>query len=268
MLTLPAELEQNWPTRGYYGTLRHNSRAVYQRYMGWYDGNPANLHPLPQSETAEKYVEMMGGVDKVVATAQLSFDKGEYQWVAELLNHAVFAQPDHLEAKALLATTYDQMAYQAESGPWRSEYLTAAHELRHGITMKPMAISDAVGLLKLTPTAEFLKSFAVRIDPDKAEGKDLTIELSLKDVNETFVLVLRNSVLNYYQKDKLKHSNVEADVSLSMNKDVFLSVLTQSADLKDLLLGDALTVEGSKLDLLSFFASMDSPNMSFPIVTP
>ncbi len=267
-IELPESLSNQFSARGYYGTLQHNAKAVYQYYMGWYDGNPANLHPLPQSETAEKYIEMMGGADKVVATAKIAFDKGEYQWVAELLNHAVFAQPDHQEAKALLATTYDQMAYQAESGPWRSEYLTAAHELRHGITMKPMDLSDAVGLLKLTPTAEFLKSFAVRIDPEKAEGKDLTIELSLTDVNETFVLVLRNSVLNYYQKDELEHSTMAANVSLSMNKDVFLSVLTQSAKLKDLLLGDALTVEGSKLDLLSFFASMDSPDMSFPIVTP
>lgn len=270
-IELPESLNQQFSSRGYYGTLQHNAKAVYQFYMGWYDSNPANLHPLAPANSAPKYIEMMGGIEAVVSKAQSYFNEGEYQWVAELLNHAVFAEPDHKGAKALLAQTYDQMGYQAESGPWRSEYLSAAHELRHGITVQPPGMEDASGLISLAPTEEFLKSFAVRIDPEKAKGKDLLLELTLPDVDEAYSLVLRNSVLHHYSKQpKQQAGSIEraADVSITLNKDVFLSILTGTADMKEILLGDAVDVEGSTLDLISFFASMDKPDSVFPIVTP
>ncbi|MEH6556291.1 MAG: alkyl sulfatase dimerization domain-containing protein [Oceanicoccus sp.] len=267
-IELPQSLGQHFSSRGYYGTLQHNAKAVYQFYMGWYDSNPANLHPLAEADSAPKYIEMMGGIEAVVSKAKSYFDNGEYQWVAELLNHAVFAEPNHDGAKALLAHTYDQMAYQAESGPWRSEYLSAAHELRHGITLEPMGLADAGGMIALAPTEEFLKSLAVRIDPEKAAGKDLLIELILPDVNEAYSLVLRNSVLNYYPRHNISYDDQEIDVSITLNKDVFLSILTRTANIKDLLLGNAVDVEGSRLDLISFFASVDSPDSVFAIVTP
>ena len=118
--------------RGYYGDLRHNVKAVYQLYLGAYDGNPANLNPLPPQESAKRYLELIGGADKAVAAAQAAFDKGDYRWAAELLNQAVFGQPDHQGAKELLARTYEQMAYMAEAATWRNSYLTAAAELRQG----------------------------------------------------------------------------------------------------------------------------------------
>ena len=130
MVKLPKSLASYPGTRGYYGDLRHNVKAVYQFYLGAYDGNPANLNPLPPQESAKRYLELIGGADKAVAAAQAAFDKGEYRWAAELLNQAVFGAPDHKGAKELLARTYDQMGYMAEAATWRNSYLTAAAELR------------------------------------------------------------------------------------------------------------------------------------------
>ncbi len=131
-LELPESLRTSFANRGYYGTLRHNAKAVYQRYFGWYDGNPANLDPLPPTEAGTRYVELAGGPANLLKNAQAAYDKGEYRWAAEVLNHLVFADPENQEARDLLARAYDQLGYQAESGPWRDIYLTGAFELRHG----------------------------------------------------------------------------------------------------------------------------------------
>ncbi len=133
MVQLPPELDTYWPNRGYYGSLRHNTRAVYQRYMGFYDANPTTLDQLPPEQAAKKYVEYMGGADNILQRSKADFDKGEYRWVAEALKHVVFADPSNKDAKELLADTYEQMGYQAESGPWRSVYLQGAFELRNGV---------------------------------------------------------------------------------------------------------------------------------------
>ncbi|WP_220377279.1 alkyl sulfatase dimerization domain-containing protein [Cupriavidus taiwanensis] len=133
LIKLPPELDKFWPNRGYYGTLRHNSRAVYQRYMGWYDGNPSDLNNLPPEMAAKKYVEYMGGEAAVLRRAKADFDKGEYRWTAEALKHVVFANPNSKAGKDLLADSLEQLGYQAESGPWRGVYLMGAYELRNGV---------------------------------------------------------------------------------------------------------------------------------------
>ena len=133
MIKLPPELDKEWYDRGYYGTVKHDSRAVYQRYMGFYDGNPSTLDELPPAEAAAKYVEYMGGAAAVMKKAQADFDKGQYRWVAMAVKHVVFADPSNTAAKNLLADAYEQMGYQAESGPWRSVYLQGALELRNGV---------------------------------------------------------------------------------------------------------------------------------------
>ena len=267
-IKLPETLSQQFYARGYYGTVEHNAKAVYQYYMGWFDGNPANLHPLAPADTAPKYMELMGGIDAVVTKAQTAYDQGEYQWVAELLNHAVFADPTHKAAKELLAKTYDQMAYQAESGPWRSEFLTAAHELRNGITAPVISFSDATGVLTRTPIATFLEAIAVNIDSNKAEGKELVIEMVFTDVNESYVLSLRNSVLNFYQQPLAPNNRLEATATLTLTKTMLLNLITGSGDLKATLLSDDLSTDGSLLDLLSFFRSLGKATENFPIVTP
>src|SRR5690606_34711313 len=131
---LPEALASRWFNRGYYGTMMHNSRAVYQRYMGWYDGNPANLNPLPPEVVAQLFVLAMGCGERVLAEGQRAFDEGDFRWAARVLNHLVFAEPGNMDARRLLARAHRQMAYQAESGIWRNMYLVAATELENGVT--------------------------------------------------------------------------------------------------------------------------------------
>jgi len=263
-LEMPASLRSSFPNRGYYGTLKHNAKAVYQRYFGWYDGNPANLDPLPPTEAAQRYVAMMGGADVILDKAQADFDKGEYRWVAELLNHLVFAQPHNSAAKSLLAQTYDQLAYQAESGPWRDVYLTGALELRQGAPEKGLGIANAGDLIKATPLDQFFELMAVMLNGPKAEGKTFALNIEFTDLQEVHVLQLENSVLHH----RTGQADAAADATIRITRPLFFMMLTGEAGIRDILFSDDVSVEGSKLDLLGFFALLDRPNETFNIVTP
>jgi alkyl sulfatase BDS1-like metallo-beta-lactamase superfamily hydrolase len=151
-LELPESLERGFANRGYYGTVKHNAKAVYQGYLGWYDANPANLDSLPPVEAGRRYVELAGGAEALLDKARAAYDEGEYRWAAELLNHLVFAQSDNASAKALLANTYDQLGYQAESGPWRDVYLAAAYELRHGVPDQMVDMATMTDVILSTST--------------------------------------------------------------------------------------------------------------------
>ncbi len=263
-IDFPKSLKTNFSTRGYYGTLSHNAKAVYQSYFGWYDGNPANLNPLPPTESAKKYIEMMGGVDNVLDKAQIFFDKGEYRWVAQLLNHLVFANPDNDKAKTLLAMTYDQLGYRSESGPWRNVYLTGAYELRRGAPEKEFDISKAAELLKHTPVSSYFDTMAVRLDGPKADGKDYTINLIFTDISETHVLYLENSVLHHKQTNP----SPKANATITLTHELFLTLATKQIGISDFLLSDDLKLTGSKIDLIRFFALFGMPEGKFNIVTP
>ncbi len=263
-IELPASLASVFPDRGYYGTLRHDAKAVYQLYLGWYDGNPANLNPLPPVEAAAKYVEFMGGRDAVLEKARGSFEAGEYRWAATVLNHLVFADPDDREAKELLAQTYDQLGYQAESGPWRDVYLTGALELRRGISGSPLDPADAVDLLRNLPVERFFDAMAARVVGPDAAAKDYLFNFVFTDLHESFQLSLENSVLNYRRADP----DPKADATIELTREMWLRLVTQQAGLRDLLFSDQLRIEGSRLTLLEFFRKLDRPSGSFPIVTP
>jgi alkyl sulfatase BDS1-like metallo-beta-lactamase superfamily hydrolase len=263
-LQMPTSLRSSFPNRGYYGTLKHNAKAVYQKYFGWYDGNPANLDPLPPTEAAQHYVDMMGGADVILGKAQADFDKGEYRWVAELLNHLVFAQPDNTAAKSLLAKTYDQLAYQAESGPWRDVYLTGALELRQGAPKKGLGIANAADLIKATPVDQFFELMAVMLNGPKADGKTFTLNIQFTDLNEVHVLQLENSVLHH----RTGQTAAAANATIHITHALFVKMLTGNAGIRDILFSDDVSVEGSKLDLLGFFALLDRPDETFNIVTP
>jgi alkyl sulfatase BDS1-like metallo-beta-lactamase superfamily hydrolase len=263
-LEMPTSLRSSFPNRGYYGTLKHNAKAVYQKYFGWYDGNPANLDPLPPTEAAQRYVAMMGGADVILSKAQEDFDKGEYRWVAELLNHLVFAQPDNTAAKSLLAQTYDQLAYQAESGPWRDVYLTGALELRQGAPEKGLDIANAGDLIKATPLDQFFELMAVMLNGTKADGKTFTLNIQFTDLQEVHVLQLENSVLHH----RTGQPATAANATIRITHPLFVKMLTGNAGLRDILFSDEVAVEGSKLDLLGFFVLLDRPNATFNIVTP
>ncbi len=196
LIKLPRSLAAYPGARGYYGDLRHNVKAVYQLYLGAYDGNPANLDPLPPQESAKRYLEVMGGADKAVAAAQAAYDKGDYRWAAELLNHAVFGAPENKAAKELLARTYDQMGYMSEAATWRNSYLTAAAELRNGPPTKGIDRSFLIDMLSQTPIERFLEAMAAGLDSQAADGKNLKINLVVTDTKESFVLWIENAVLH------------------------------------------------------------------------
>lgn len=263
MVKLPKSLETYLASRGYYGDLRHNVKAVYQFYLGFYDGNPANLNPLPPEESAKRYIELIGA-DKAMAAAQVSFDKGDYRWTAELLNHVVFAQPDNKNAIKLLASTYDQMGYMAEAATWRNSYLTAAHELRNGPPKKGMDRSYAIDMVRQTPVERFLDAMAACLNGPDAEDINLKINLVISDTRESFVLWIENAVLHYKKAPPVPNANA----TLTLTKDIFIKMIAGSASVKDTLMSNDLKISGSKIDLIRFFRLIDKAPGKFRIVTP
>lgn len=265
-LKLPSTLEKNFANRDYYGTVSHNAKAVYQAYFGWYDGNPANLNPLPPAEAGAAYVEAIGGADKVLGIAQQSYDKSQYRWTAELLNHLVFAQPDNQAARELLAKTYDQLGYQAESGPWRDVYLTGAYELRNGPPTKVISLGEIARLLEETPLPLFFASMAASLNGPRADGKQLLINFNFTDLKENHVLQVENAVLHH----RIAAPVAGADATVNLTKPLFLKLVTGGAGLKDTLFSDELSIEGSRLSLLEFFQLLDKPqgNFNFNIIEP
>ena len=262
-LQLPESLRSKFSSRGYYGTVSHNAKAVYQHYFGWYDANPANLNPLPPEAAGARYVEAMGGAAGVIEKARSAVADGDYRWAAELLNHLVFADPDNAQARSLLAQVYDQLGYQSESGPWRDVYLSAAYELRHGGPEEGFDISSALDMLRAVPLHKFFVSMAARLNGPKAEGKDLSVNFIFSDRGEGYHLWIENAVLHSEPLDQQA-----ADVTLTVTHELFLKMAIGTAGIRDTLLGDDLTVEGSRLDLVRFFSLFDKPDGRFGIVVP
>jgi alkyl sulfatase BDS1-like metallo-beta-lactamase superfamily hydrolase len=264
-LELPASLRTVFASRDYYGTVRHNAKAIYQNYFGWYDGNPAHLNPLPPVEASTRYVEAMGGAAAVLQKAQAAFDRGDYRWAATLLNHLVFAEPGNAEARERLAAAYDQLGYQAESGPWRDEYLSGAFELRHGVqstdAFGPAAATD---LLMQLPLDVFFASLSARLNGPKAEGRDTKLNMVFTDLNESWVLWLENAVLHAAPRA----ADPAAIATVRLTRGMLVRLVTGQEGLRDLVFSDELAVEGSKLELVSFLTLLDRPGPPFPIVTP
>ena len=263
-LKLPKSLAGNFHLRGYYGTLSHNSKAVYQHYFGWYQGNPAQLNPLPPEQSSVRYVEFMGGAEAILHKASESMQRGEYRWVAEVLNHLVFAQPDNDAALQMLAYAYRQLGYQAESGPWRDIYLSGALELQSESREQFYDPGLARAFVQQVPLMQFMKALSVRLDAEKAEAELLVINVLFTDQQQNFVLTVRNSVLHYQQ---LPAAN-NADASIALTKNLFVDLLLGQVGIQQLLTTDELQVDGSVLKLLKFFSLLGESNDNFNIVTP
>jgi alkyl sulfatase BDS1-like metallo-beta-lactamase superfamily hydrolase len=259
---LPKSLAAQFGARGYYGDLRHNVKAVYQFYLGHYDGNPARLDPLPPETSAPRYLEAMGGAGAVVTRAREAFGRGDYRWTSELLNHVMFADPGHAEARALLAEAYEQMGFAAEASTWRNSYLTAAAELRNGPPSRGVDRTRFLEVLQHTPVERFLDAMAASLNGPKAEGTDLRINLVLSDVKESHVLWLENAVLHHRPG-----TAADAHATLTLTHPLFVRMIAGAAGPKDLLLGDEVKVTGSRLDLVRFFALLDQAPGTFAIVT-
>jgi linear primary-alkylsulfatase len=273
-LELPEALMQDFHNQGYYGTVSHNAKAVYQNYMGWFTANPAQLNPLPETESSKRYVAMMGGADSVLENARTEFEaasamgpqegRDTYRWLAELLNHLVFSDPDNQQAKALLAKVYDQLGYQAESGPWRDFYLSGAYELRHGAPEKGIEPAVMRDILLHTPVSLFFDSMAVRLIAEEAAGKQLAIKIHFTDLDQAYLLTLENSVLH----NRLVALDTTADATLNITRPAFVDLLIGRAGLTELLFSDEISFDGSKLDLISFFGMLDKPEGRFNVVVP
>ena len=256
MIELPDALEKHWYTRQYYGTVSHNSKAVYQRYMGWYDANPVHLAQLEPTESAKKYVEYLGDTDEVLRKAKLDFDNGEYQWVAEITNVLVFADPKNEEARYLCADALEQLGYIAESGPWRNAYLAAAKELREGTVnddkYRPTASADTRRAMSPDMIFDYM---GILLDSNKAQ--DLNLKINFKFNDGTSYLVIVNSGVLLHQKNT---SAPDADATITLAREQLFSVLMGNME--------GINIEGDATAMLSILKNMESFEFFFNIVEP
>jgi alkyl sulfatase BDS1-like metallo-beta-lactamase superfamily hydrolase len=262
-IELPDELSDVFAVRGYYGTLKHNSRAVYQRYFGWYDGVPANLDAIPRTAAANRYVQVMGGLDITLDHARQAFERDDYRWAAELAQHAVFAAPNNAAARELLARSYEQMGYQAESGPWRDIYLSGAWELRHGVENFDTIVASSE-MLNAIPLDLFFSAMATRLDGNRASGLSRRFNFVFRDVDETYLVEVSNGVMRHYRQAPAD----DVDATVELTQDFWFRLLQQEAGVLDMLASDEFSVTGDRVALLGFFALLDRPDPNFAIVTP
>jgi len=269
LVELPDAIASQWCNRPYYGTVNHNVKAVWQRYLGWFSGNPADLHPLPPEPAAERYVRYMGGAAAVVERAREDFAAGEYRWVAEVLNRVVFADPGQEdpatgEAAELLADTYEQLGYQAESGPWRNFYLVGAHELRHGRPEGSGGIETAsMDLVMSVEVPMLLDALALRLDPEACAGERLVLNLVVSDAGpgggpEDHVLWVENSVLHHRSETHLDDAHATAT----------LTKLELLMAIGGMGVSDGIRLDGEPDALARLAGWLDRPDANFPIVTP
>ena len=263
-LRLPASLAGEWSARGYYGTLSHNAKAVYQFYLGWYDANPADLNPLPRVETARKQLEYMGGAEAVLKRARADFAAGQYRWVASVTSQLVFADPANKAARELGADALEQLGYQSEAATWRNAYLVGAAELRNGVSPAAGGSSANAELLKGVSIDLAFDFLGVRLNAAKAEGKRIVINWTFTDRNETYVMNLENSALTH-RAGKLD-DNADAGVKLTRAA-LDAITLKQRSFVGSILTGD-VSISGNPLKLRELFGLLDDFTPDFEIVEP
>jgi len=262
-LSLPKSLEREWHVRGYYGTFSHNAKAVYQRYLGWYDANPANLNPLPPVERAKKYVAYMGGAEAAITRAREDFARGEYRWVAEAMSQVVFAEPDNKDARALGADALEQLGYQAESATWRNAYLLGAHELRNSQAAMPAARAGADIVRGLTLDL-FFDFLGVRLNGDKAEGKTIVINWTFPDTGQRYAVTLQNCALTYLAG---RHADA-ADASVSLDRATLNRIILRELALPEAMAAGVLRIEGNAMKVAELFGLLDDFTTGFEVIEP
>ncbi len=261
-ITLPDSLGMEFYNRDYYGALYANARAVYVKYLGFFDGNPSTLHPLPPVDAANNYVRYMGGADAILEKAKEDFDAGNYRWVAEALNHVVMHDPEQHEARALLADTLEQMGYQSEAAPWRNFYLCGALELREGLPGGSMYAASA-GMIAAIPLENIFQVMSVRLNAERADGVTLKLNLAFTDAEAT-LLMINNSVLHAFSGRQASDANATLGIS-ELNFKLLMSGQTDGATLMGN--GD-LSIDGDAEALLQLSGLFDQFERRFPIVTP
>jgi alkyl sulfatase BDS1-like metallo-beta-lactamase superfamily hydrolase len=268
LLVLPDEFLAHEHTRGFYGDLVHNVKAVYQRYLSWYDGNPANLNKLTPSQAGARYVELAGGSDALLAVAQKYFDAGDYRWVVELVNHLVFADATNERARNLQADAFEQLGYQAESATFRNSYLMGAQELRNGPPPRAEARVRARSLIKAMTIEQVFDTLALRLISENVGGLSLAINWQFADMagtrDELWEIGISNRTLYATQG---RHNPV-ALATVKITRDLFLEVIAQTTSFAEELKNGAATIEGDAGALLTVFGNIDSFSTGFAIVEP
>jgi alkyl sulfatase BDS1-like metallo-beta-lactamase superfamily hydrolase len=259
---MPESIQKAWHTNGYHGTYSHNARAVYNMYLGYFDMNPANLNPLPTKLEAKKYVEYMGGSGKIIKHARADFDKGEYRFVATAMNKLVMAEPDNVEARALLADTFEQLGYQSEGAGWRNIYLSGAQELRVGGITPGTPKTASADVLSEMDIGMLLDFFAVRVDSIKAQHTPFTLNVMLPDIDEVYFVEMSNGNLSNAQVEK----PMKADATLTINKSDVTQLLLKRTKLEDLFEAKAASVTGDAAVVETLGDSMVDFNPAFEIV--
>lgn len=257
----PPAISDQWFNKGYYGTYSHNSKAVYQRYLGWYDGVPANLNPHPPVERAKRLIADMGGSKKVIVAAQRAMKAGDYRWSSDLLNQLVFAEPANKAARELLADSYEQQGYQAESAIWRNQFLSAANDLRNGV--KPSATIQSPDMIAAIPTGLLLESVATRLDPAKVAGKSMAVNYVISDRSETAKVSIGNGVM--INEMGAVHASPAATVRGP--RQLFLAMLFLKMPLAQLEMA-GLKIEGDRAAVEALQAALDPIPGAFNIVEP
>ena len=261
MFQMPPALEAAWHTHGYYGSVSHNVKAVYQRYLGWYDGNPANLWPHPPVEAARRYVDAMGGADAAVEIARRAYEEGDYRWVAEVCKHIIFADDDNVEARTLQADALEQIGFGAENGTWRSAFLAGAKELREGNFGTPVAVpADLLGALTVP---QIFDSIAIRVDGPRAWNEHLMMSWVITDTGTTYLTELRNGVLNH----RTVAAPVEGNTTFTLTRPALIGLITGNLDLPTALADGTVTVAGDPAVLGRLVALLASVDPDFAIVT-
>jgi len=263
-IRLPKSLDGAWHGRGYYGHIRHNVKAIYQKYLGWYDANPVHLDPLPPVESGKKYVEYMGGAAALLERARKDFAKGEFRFVAQAVSHLVFADPDNQAARALLADTFEQLGYAAESSTWRNAYLFGAQELRQGMPKAPPRSAMPRETLAALRTGQIWDVLGVRLNGPKAEGKRIVLNWNFTDTNETFVLNLENSALTYVEGAQAS----DADAGFTLARSVLDEVIAKLTTFPDAVGAGRIKVTGNSSRLGELMMLMDEFPRMFEIVEP
>lgn len=264
VLTLPDALQQDWSAHGFYGSLKHNVKAIYQRYLGWYDANPANLDALPPVAAARKTVDYMGGADAVLARARADFDKGEYRWVAQVCSQLVYAEPDNAAARALCANAMEQLGYQAESATWRNAYLQGTLEMRKGPPRMSRAGPASPDVIKALTLDMYFDYLAIRVNAARAAGKHWVMNWRFTDTGQTYALTLQNSTLTHVANDQRS----DAQVGLTLSRATLDQITLQKLTFEDAVTDGRIQVAGEREILTSLLTVLDNFERGFKVVEP
>lgn len=261
-LELPEGLERAWHCHGYYGSLSHNVKAVYQRYLGWFDGNPAHLWPHPPEAAGRRYVALAGGPEALIASAREAYEEGDFRWVAELLGHLVFADPENGEARAMLAKAFEQLAYGAENGTWRNFFLMGALELREGPSGTAATIPP--DLLAGLSNEQLFDALSIRLDGPRAAALDFSLEWQFTDSGKVHEMTLRNGVLTH----RAAPARGEPAATVIVDRPALDAILTGTATIEEIVTEGRLRIEGEAVKLGELLGLLEPPDPAFAIVTP